>query len=186
MPTSNLTKNYNPRIKYYKNLGICHKDNLPYVESLARYFMSRIKLTAKPYSEKHRGVKDNGSVGKKINVTIGELMEIIIESNGKCAISGKPIHFPIGMGILSNPKKAISLGLLTQEENQRFPSMDRIKSSIKHYDKYNLQLTTKECNLGKSNSDVSCINHTAVSIEKSGVSFRIENCTASYLKALLF
>lgn len=151
MATS-FTKDYTPRVSYDSNYPIGHPNNEKYVESLAIWGMGRIKSSAKPYHKKHKGVKDRGKAGKEVTVTLNDLKEIIIKSNGKSP-NGTNIYFG-PTGILLNPGKAQEYGMITDDERSRFPSWDRIDSS-KGYTRENIQLTTKSYNLGKSTNDVS-------------------------------
>ena len=71
--------------------------------------------------------------------------------------------------------------MLTDDENSRFPSFDRIDSS-KGYIRENLQLTTKSYNLGKSSNDTKHIEFTEkATIKWNGVEIEITNPTASLL-----
>ncbi len=109
-----------------------------------------------------------------------QIEKIIIKSNGKSP-DGVLIHFaPIG--ILKSPTEAEEFGFITSEQRGRFPSMDRIVSSI-GYDANNMQLTTKRYNLGKSISSadelIPSINN--VTIKWNGAEFEFSNITASFL-----
>jgi hypothetical protein len=178
MPT-NFTENYTPRVVYNSNYPIGHPNNEKYVESLAVWGMARIKASAQPYHKKHKGVRDKGKKGKLVTVTIEDLKEIIIKTNGKSP-EGNEIYFG-PTGYLLHPSKSQEYGFITDDERRRFPSWDRIDSS-KDYTKENLQLTTKAYNLGKSTND----ERNFQSLEKAtlkwhGVELEITNPTASLL-----
>lgn len=179
-----LTKNFNPRIKYYSEYSLSDSENYEYVTALAKWAMGRIRTSAKPYSDKHYGVKDTGKPGKQVTVTLTDLKEMIIKSNGKSP-NGVNIHLaPIG--ILNNPKNAREVGLLTNEEQSRFPSVDRIDSS-KGYTPDNIQLTTKSYNLGKSSNDAPPTYQTIekVTLKWKGVEVELNQPTASFLATTL-
>jgi hypothetical protein len=152
MASNKLTKNYSPNIYYKKEYSIDHIENDRYVTSLAMWGMGRIRTSAKPYAGKHPGVKDTGKPGKKVTVTLDELKKIIINSNGKSP-DGTNIYFaPIG--ILNAPTRAKELGLLTEDEHNRFPSFDRIVSSLKEYSFSNIQLSTLTYNRVKGERNI--------------------------------
>jgi hypothetical protein len=73
---STITKNYSPRVRYDSNYPITHPNNEAYVKQLAVWAMERIGSSAKAYHEKHKGVKNNGTPGKQITVTLDDLKEI--------------------------------------------------------------------------------------------------------------
>ena len=121
-----LTKNYKPRCEYYKEYSLGHPDNDKFLNQFAGWSMERIKASAKPYHKKHLGVNDNGAKGKEVSVTLSELKQIIIKSNGKSPDGVNIFIAPVG--ILRKPGHAEKLGLITKEERSRFPSIDRIDS----------------------------------------------------------
>jgi hypothetical protein len=176
---SKLTANYKSRFPYYSEHPLNHPKNAGYVCSLAKWALNRIKSSAKPYSDKHKGVKDNGKPGKVISITARDLEEIIIKSN---AISpdGVSIHLA-SLSVLNQPGTAMKLNMLTSEQRNRFPSIDRIDSS-KGYVKGNIQLTTKNYNLGKSNNTILSNQQ----IEKNTLVFNyngLENITITEVSA---
>jgi hypothetical protein len=173
-----LTKNYKPRIKFNSKHPISHPENKPYVEALAKFFMERIKQSAKPYHLKHKGVKNSGLSGKIVTVTLEQLEQTIIKSNGKSP-DGVSIHFA-PVGILKVPNDAEKFGLVTSEERSRFPSIDRIISSI-GYEPDNIQLTTKKYNLGKSTDVDTKTTTSGVSLKWNGIDIELSNVTASFL-----
>jgi len=177
---STLTKNYSPRVKYDSNYPIGHPNNQQYVDMLANLGMTRITSSAQPYHKKHNGVKNKGKVGKVVTVTIDDLKEIIIKSNGKSP-NGADIYFGPS-GILLNPTKAQEYGMITDDDRSRFPSWDRIDSS-KGYSKENIQLTTKSYNLGKSTNDVVSSNLLTerVTIRWKGAEAELYNPTSSFV-----
>ena len=176
---SSLTKNYKPRVSYDSNYPISHPNNAEYVRSLAVWGMARIKSSAKAYHKKHKGVKDNGKPGKQVTITIDDLKEIIIKSDGKSP-NGADIYFG-PTGILLNPGKAEEFKMITKEQRSRFPSFDRIDSS-KGYIKENLQLVTKSYNLGKSSDDIAGTELAETATLKwNGVEVQITNFTSSFL-----
>ena len=174
-----LTENYKPRIEYNSEYPISHTINRPYIKQLAVWGMERIKSSAKPYHQKHNGVKNNGKMGKEVTVTLAELEEIIIKSDGKSP-NGIDIYFgPVG--ILRNPGQAEKLGFITSEQRSRFPSFDRINSS-QYYTVNNIQLTTKSYNLGKSSNDVSISKQIIekATIRWKGVEVELNDFTQCY------
>jgi hypothetical protein len=175
-----LSKDYKPRIVYDVNYPLNHRNNYPFVVQLARWCKERIDSAARPYDKKHNGVKDNGKPGKEVNVTLNDLEQMIIKSNGKSP-NGVDIHLA-PVGILRKPGEAQRLGLVTNEQRSRFPSVDRIDSS-KGYIRGNIQLTTKSYNLGKSSNDVSPTYHTIekVTLKWKGVEVELNQPTASFL-----
>lgn len=176
---SALTKNYSPRVKYDSNYSISHPNNAEYVKQLATLGMARIKSSAQPYHQKHKGVKNKGKAGKVVTVTIDDLKEIIIKSNGKSP-NGADIYFG-SAGILLNPGKALEYGMITNDERSRFPSWDRIDSS-KGYTKENIQLTTKSYNLGKSENDVIVEQPIQkVTTKWNGIDIEFVNTTSSFV-----
>lgn len=178
MATS-FTKDYTPRVSYDSNYPIGHPNNQKYVDSLAILGMARIKSSAQPYHQKHKGVKNKGKVGKVVTVTIDDLKEIIVKSNGKSP-NGADIYFGPA-GILLNPTKAVKYGMITNDDRSRFPSWDRIDSS-KGYTKENIQLTTKSYNLGKSENDVIINKSTEIiTLRWKGAEVDLSNITASFL-----
>jgi hypothetical protein len=182
--TNKLTNNYKPRVKHFSEYSLSDSENYEYVTALAKWAMARIKTSANPYHRKHKGVKDNGKPGKQISVTLTDLKEMIIKSNGKSP-NGVDIHFaPIA--VLNAPKNAREVGLLTNEQHSRFPSIDRIDSS-KGYTPDNIQLTTKSYNLGKANNDVSATYQTIekVTLKWKGVEVELNQPTASFLATTL-
>lgn len=179
MSSHNLTENYKPRIEFNNNFGIGHPENLIYLNSLAKWGMTRIKQSALPYHKKHLGTTDNGKSGKEVLVTLEELKQIIIDSDG-ISPDGTKIYFG-PMACLTQPNKAISLGLMTAEENNRKPSFDR-KNSKGKYTKNNLQCTTKGYNLGKGSDDSSSIVTQDVKIKvNNDIEFVIDNCSPQFL-----
>ena len=174
-----LTKNYSPRVRYDSNYPISHSKNAEYVKQLAVWAMERIGTSAKAYHEKHKGVKNNGTPGKQVTVTLDDLKEMIIKSNGKSP-KGADIYFgPVC--ILRKPGESERLGLVTNEERTRWPSVDRIDSS-KGYIPGNIQLTTKRYNLGKSSSNASSDQLIEkATIKWNGIEVEITNPTASFL-----
>lgn len=175
-----LTKDYRPRLKYDSNYSLGHIDNDAFVTQLANWCIRRAKSSANPYHKKHNGVRDNGKKGKQVTVTLKEMKQIIINSNGKSP-DGVDIHLaPIG--ILNKPKNAIEVGLLTNEQHSRFPSVDRIDSS-KGYTADNIQLTTKSYNLGKSSNDAPPTYQTIekVTLKWKGVEVELNQPTSSFL-----
>lgn len=177
---STLTENYSPRVSYDSNYPISHPNNRKYVDQLAVWAMERIKASAQPYHKKHKGVKNNGTPGKEITVTLDILKSVIVESNGKSP-NGVDIHFA-PVGILRNPGKAEELGFVTSDQRSRFPSIDRIDSS-KGYTEDNIQLTTKIYNLGKSTYNISVGNLLTekATLKWKGVEVELINPTASFL-----
>jgi hypothetical protein len=180
MATTHLTKNYRPRIVFNESYGIEHPINAEYVSSLAGYMMTRVRSCARPYHKKHIGVKDNGTKGKVVTITKEQMEQKIRDTKGKSP-DGTLLYFgPVGL--LSNPTKAIELGLMTAEENSRKPSPDRIDSNLKEYSNENLQITTKKYNLGKSNDDSTSVVVNA-KIEVGKVNITLEGVTPQYLAA---
>jgi hypothetical protein len=181
MASNKLTKNYNPSIKFNPDYPIDHIENDKWLTSLAMWGMGRIKTSAKAYADKHKGVKNTGKPGKKVTVTLDELKKIIIKSKGKSP-DGVDIHFA-PLGILNSPKRAKELGLLTDEQHSRFPSFDRIISSLKEYTFHNIQLSTQTYNHAKGErNDLPTyqIDKTiTVSLDYKGVKMETE-MTASF------
>ena len=176
-----LTKDYKPRDVYYTEHSIDHPKNIPYVNQLITWCQERILTSAKPYHEKHFGVKNRGAIGKEINITRDDLRKMIIDSNGKSP-NGIDIHFA-PVGILRKPGEAERLGLVTSEQRSRFPSVDRINSS-KGYISGNIQLSTKSYNLGKSNNDVKYDlkeKLITATIKWYGIEVSINEITSSFL-----
>jgi hypothetical protein len=179
-----LTKNYNPRVRYNAEFPLNHPINESYVSQLAKWAMERIKSSAKPYHQKHNGVKDNGTTGKEVTVTLDELEQIIINSNGKSP-NGVDIHFA-PVGVLRKPGDAEKVGLVTNEQRSRFPSVDRINSLL-GYSADNIQLTTKSYNLGKSSNDVSISSQIAekITLKWKGAEVELNHITSSFLASTL-
>ncbi len=178
MTSNKLTENYRARYPFNPSFGIGDDENSMYLDSLAKWHMLRIKLSAKPYHEKHLGVADNGKKGKVVAVTHEEIKQLIIDANG-ISPDGIKIYFG-SLGCLNNPSRAIALGLMTSDENSRKPSFDRIDSD-KPYIKDNLQHTTKGYNLSKNADDsISSINQN-VRVKVSGVEMIIDNCSPQFL-----
>jgi hypothetical protein len=176
---SNLTIDYKPRFPYYSELPLNHPQNEPFVSSLAVWALERINGSAKPYHKKHLGVIDNGAKGKEVTITLSELKEIIIKSNG-VSPDGQKIHFA-PVGILRKPGEAERIGLVTSEQRNRFPSFDRIDSS-KGYIKGNIQLSTKNYNLGKSNNFVKPIELKGnATLNYKGIELQLNEVTSSFL-----
>ena len=176
-----LTINYTPRCYKHEEYPLNHPINEPFTWQLATWGMGRIKTAAKPYHEKHNGVRDNGTSGKEVNITKEELRQIIINSNGKSP-NGVDIHFP-PVGILQKIGEAERLGLITNEQRGRIPSFDRIDSS-KGYFFENLQLTTKSFNLGKGNlntAPTALESLPTINIKWNGVQVELNHVTASFL-----
>ena len=181
MPTNKLTKQFTPRISFNYEYKIDHPTNEPYINSLTGWLMERIRRAAKPYHEKHPGVANNGRGGKKVTITMEELKQKIIDTNG-ISPDGVPIYFgPIAL--MASPSQAIRLGLMTEDENQRKPSVDRIDSTLKEYSKENVQIVTKKYNLGKSDSNDIHTNNPSVKIQIGKVNITLDNCSAQYLAA---
>lgn len=180
MASGTLTENYNPRIKFNSDYPIEHPNNKGYLDMLSALLLTRSKTSAKPYYKKHKGVKDSGKPGKDLTITQDDIRKVIIKSNGKSP-NGVSIYFG-PHGILQEPGRAKQIGLLTEDENNRFPSIDRIDST-KGYIPGNIQLTTKSYNLGKSSDNVLPtyqIDKTiTVSIDYKGVKMETE-MTASF------
>jgi adenine-specific DNA methylase len=177
--TNKLTENYKPRIEYNAEFPLDDLKNRPFVEQLARFLATRSKHSAKSYADKNKGVKNSGKGGKEYTVTIKDFIEAIIKSNGKSP-DGTIIHFA-PLGIFNMPTQAIAAGLLTSEQQSRFPSIDRIDSS-KGYIPGNIQLTTKRYNLGKSSNDVvvTPIIKENVTLKWKGIEVEME-VTSSFL-----
>lgn len=176
-----LTKDYTSRFPYYSELPLNHPLNEPFVESLATWGMDRINSCALPYHAKHIGVKDNGTRGKEVSITKSELKEIIIKSNG-ISPNGQQIYLA-PTGILRKPGEAERLGLITSEQRNRFPSFDRIDSS-KGYVRGNIQLTTKNYNLGKSNNIIlpnEQIERGNATINFKGIDITLNEVSSSFL-----
>jgi hypothetical protein len=175
-----LTENYTPRVSFNTEYGIEHPMNDDYVTSVSKWLMQRIKKSAQPYSQKHKGVKDTGKPGKKVEITLEELKQKVRDTKGV-----DPNGIPIYWGpttLMSQSGKAIKLGLMTEDENQRKPSADRLISKDGHYTNDNVQITTKTYNLGKSNSNGST-NTSNVTIKVGKVDILLENCSPQYLAA---
>jgi hypothetical protein len=181
MASNVLTQNYTPRVSFNFDYGIDHPINEPYLNSLSSWLMERIKRAAKPYHQKHPGVSDNGKKGKVVTITMEQLKQKIRDTNG-LSPDGIPIYFG-PTTLMSNPNRAIKLGLMTEEENQRKPSVDRIDSGLKEYSKENVQIVTKKYNLGKSDSNgINTIN-PSVKIQVGKVNITLDNCSPQYLAA---
>ena len=180
MASSTLTQNYNPRIKFNSDYPIEHPTNKGYLDMLSTFLLTRTKTSAKPYWKKHIGVKDTGKPGKEWTITQEDIKKAIIKSKGKSP-NGINIYFG-PHGILQEPGRAKQIGLLTEDENNCFPSIDRIDST-KGYVSGNIQLTTKNYNLGKSSDNVLPtyqIDKTiTVSLDYKGVKMETE-MTASF------
>lgn len=181
MARATFTENYIPRVSFNSDYGIEHPINEPYVNSLTSWLMERIKRAAKPYHQKHPGVSDNGKKGKVVTITMDELKQKIRDTKG-VSPDGVPIYFG-PTTLMSNPNRAIKLGLMTDDENQRKPSVDRIVSEIKEYSNENVQIGTKKYNLGKSDSKVSTITNPSVQIQVGKVNITLDNCSPQYLAA---
>ena len=182
---SRLTKDFTPRFPYYSEFPLSHSQNEPYVNSLVIWAMERIKQCALPYHKKNRGVSDNGAKGKEVTITASELKEVIIKSNG-VSPNGQPIYLA-PVGILRKPGEAERVGLVTSEQRNRFPSIDRIDSS-KGYIKGNVQLTTKNYNLGKSNNTILLKEQTEkgnVTFNFKGIDVNLNEVTSSFLISTL-
>lgn len=180
MATTNLTKNYRPRVVFNDSYGIEHPINDGYVSSLAGHLMTRVRSCARPYHEKNIGVKDNGAKGKVVTITKEDMKQKIRDTKGKSP-DGTPIYFgPVAL--LQSPTKAMKLGLMTPDENSRKPSVDRIDSDKKEYSNENIQITTKKYNLGKSNDD-SPMGVVNAKIEVGKVNITLEGVTPQYLAA---
>ncbi len=178
---SKLTKDYKSRFPYYSELPLNHPNNEPFVDSLATWGMDRINSCALPYHAKNKGVKDNGARGKEVTITKSQLKEIIIKSNG-ISPNGQEIYLA-PTGILRKPGEAERLGLITSEQRNRFPSFDRIDSS-KGYISGNVQLTTKNYNLGKSNNTILLKTQTErgnVTFNFKGIDVNLNEVTSSFL-----
>ena len=180
MATTKLTKNYRPRVVFNPSYGLDHPINDAYLSSCAGYMMTRVKSSARPYHEKHKGVKDNGTKGKIVTITKEEMKQKLIETNGKSPCGSNLYLGPVAY--MQNPKRAMELGLMTAEENSRKPSPDRIDSSLKIYSNDNIQITTKKYNLGKSNDD-SPMGVANAKIEVGKVNITLEGVTPQYLAA---
>jgi hypothetical protein len=176
-----LTKNYTPRITFNSEYGIDNPINEPYVNSLAGWLMDRIKRAAKPYHQKHYGVSDNGNKGKIVTITMNQLKQKIKDTKG-LSPDGVPIYFG-PTTLMTNPNRAIELGLMTDDENQRKPSVDRIDSGLKVYSNENVQIGTKKYNLGKSDSKVNNTFNPSVQIKIGKVNITLDNCSPQYLAA---
>lgn len=178
--TQAITKNYSPRISYNSNYEISNRINDPYVSQLARWLMTRIRTSAKPYHEKHKGVKNNGNPGKEIRISIDDIKKIIIKSNGRDPYGNEIYFAPVG--VLSKPGDAQRCGLVSGEQRSKFPSLDRIDSR-KGYVVGNVQLTTKRYNLGKSADAVQDSDQTPerATIKVSGIEIEFSHPSSSYM-----
>lgn len=154
-----ISPEFRPRVSFNPKFKLNDSENAPYVKALAAFGMARIKNSARPYHEKHRGVSDRGATGKPVELTLLDIEKIIINSNG-VSPNGVPIYFA-PLGILRIPGPAEKAGLVTEEERNRFPSFDRIDSS-KGYVVGNVQLTTKGFNLGKSSQSINTTSTTTL------------------------
>lgn len=178
-----LHKGYRPRIQFNGQYQIGDDINSEYLDSLVNWLMSKIKKSSRPYHEKHTGARNNGKSGKVVSITKDKLRELIIETDGKCSISGNKLYFgPIQ--VMQNPTDAVRLGLMTMDEKSRRPSADRIDSSLKEYSDTNVQITTMASNLGKGDCDVTT-DTSSVVLEYKLAKITIENCTPSYLVDVL-
>jgi hypothetical protein len=178
--TPKLTKTYISRYPYFSEYPIDHPKNRPYVRSLAKHLLAKTKKSAKPHHEKYPGVKDNGNVGKKNTLTREQLERKILESGGVCAITGDKVHFA-DIGVMLNPTSAKQLGLLTEEQSPRRPSVDRIDSS-KPYEEGNIQIVTIRGNAAKGPYDVPQRKEVAtVVVEVGMLKLTLNDVSASFI-----
>ena len=181
-----FTSNYKCTHPYLPQFKIGSAENSEYVERLAKWMMSRIKSAAKAYHEKNNGVKDNGATGKKVTITHKQLVQKIIDTNGTTE-DGTKLYFGPTV-LMTNPGRAVKLGLMTSDENSRKPSADRIRSKKDNgtkgdYSNENMQIITKSQNLAKGADDVAPNTNHNVKVTVGVVELLIENCSAKYLAA---
>lgn len=180
--TNTFTKDHKPRYAYDPNFNISDPQNSAYVKSLAKHLLTRMKSSAKAYHEKHKGVKDNGKSGKKVTIKLKQVEQKIRDTRGISPDGVKIYWGPVAY--LQNPGRAIKLGLMTEEENSRKPSVDRIKSVIKEYSNTNVQITTKKYNLGKSSeAEAKSVNYIYPNafIKIGGTEILLNNCSPDWL-----
>lgn len=184
MANKAVTSNYKCTYPYQPQFKISSIENSEYVKRLASWMMGRIKSSAKPYHNKHNGVKDSGATGKKVTITHKQLVQKIIDTNGTTD-DGTKLYFgpPV---LMANPGRAVKLGLMTSDENSRKPSADRIHSkkgdgTNGEYSNDNIQIITKSQNLAKGADDVVAAKNHNVKVTVGSVELLIENCSAKYL-----
>ena len=175
---------YKPRHTYDSRFSLSSPENEQYINRLAKWLMARINKAALPRHLKHPGVKDNGAPGKKVTITHKQLVQRIVDTNGT-TFDGTKIYFgPIAF--MTNPTRAIKLGLMTADENSRKPSADREKSNLKNgskgeYSFQNIRVITKRQNLAKGADDFPEVTNPNITVTVGSVELVIGNCSAQYL-----
>lgn len=89
----------------------------------------------------------------KFDMTIEEGWEMYLAQDGKCAISGLPIHFGVQKGQKGGPKCPTRGGVYRGKYFERqiqTASLDRVDSSLKIYDTDNCQWVHANVNLMKN------------------------------------